>query len=259
MNSTRQIKSALIQILYWAIRIAAFPLLVFYFVYRSARDARYCRRFSERLGGEPESFHPTPPGAIWLHAVSVGEVVSSAGLLREIREHSPSIPLYVSVTTVAGREIAEDRLRGLVDGIFYAPIDYGFAVRHVLARIRPSAVVILETEIWPVLYRETKRAGCSLLVVNGRISDRAFPRYRRWRFFFEYTLCRPDAILAQSEQDAARYLALGAPPQTVQSIGNLKYDAEPARDQAPAIVTELICEASSGGDLDRGQHHARRG
>ncbi|HTB20326.1 MAG TPA: glycosyltransferase N-terminal domain-containing protein, partial [Bryobacteraceae bacterium] len=86
MNSIREIKSALIQILYWAIRVAAFPLLVFYFVYRSARDHRYSRRFSERLGGEPVSFHPTPPGAVWLHAVSVGEVVSAAGLLRELRE-----------------------------------------------------------------------------------------------------------------------------------------------------------------------------
>ena len=143
MNSIRQIKSALIQILNWAIRVAVFPLLVFYFVYRCARDRRYSFRFSERLGGEPESFHPTAPGAIWLHAVSVREVVSAAGLLREIREHSPSIPLYVSVATVAGRDVAEVRLRALVDGIFYAPIDYAFAVRRVLARIRPSLVVIL--------------------------------------------------------------------------------------------------------------------
>ena len=90
MNRFRQIKSALIQILYWAIRVAAFPLLVFYFLYRSVRDPRYCRRFSERLGGEPVSFHPTAPGAIWLHAVSVGEVVSATGLLRAIRERSPA-------------------------------------------------------------------------------------------------------------------------------------------------------------------------
>ena len=169
MNRIREIKSALIQILYWAIRVAAFPLLVFYFVYRCARDPRYSRRFSERLGGEPASFQPTPPGAIWLHAVSVGEVVSAAGLLREIRERSPSIPLYVSVTTVAGRDIADERLSGLVDGIFYAPIDYAFAVRRVLARIRPSLVVILETEIWPVLYREAKRAG--LQPVGGERPD----------------------------------------------------------------------------------------
>jgi 3-deoxy-D-manno-octulosonic-acid transferase len=242
MNSIRQIKSALIQILYWAIRVAVFPLLVFYFLYRCARDTRYCHRLSERLGAEPVSFHPTAPGAIWLHAVSVGEVVSAAGLLREIRERSPGIPLYVSVATVAGRAIAEERLRSLVDGIFYAPIDYAFAVRRVLARIRPSAVVILETEIWPVLYRETKRAGCSLVVVNGRISDRAFPRYRRWRFFFGDALRRPDAILVQSDPDAARYLELGAPRDAVQAIGNLKYDADPSRVEPPPVMTELIAK-----------------
>jgi 3-deoxy-D-manno-octulosonic-acid transferase len=240
MNRIREIKSALIQILYWAIRTAAFPLLVFYFVYRAIRDPRYSRQFSERIGAEPASFHPTPPGAVWLHAVSVGEVVSSAGLLREIRERAPSIPLYVSVSTVAGREIAEERLTGLADGIFYAPIDYIFAVRRVLARIRPSAVVILETEIWPVLYSEAKRAGCSLLVVNGRISNRAFPRYRRWRFFFQDALRLPDAILTQSEQDAARYLELDAPREIVHVTGNLKYDAEPSRAEPPRIVTELI-------------------
>jgi 3-deoxy-D-manno-octulosonic-acid transferase len=242
MNSSRQIRSALIQILYWAIRVAAFPLLVFYFVYRSARDPRYCRDFWERFGAEPASFHPTPPGAIWLHAVSVGEVVSAVGLLREIRERSPSIPLYVSVTTVAGRAIADERLNGLVDGIFYAPIDYAFAVRRVLARTRPSLVVILETEIWPALYREAKRAGCSLLVVNGRISDRAFPRYRRWRFFFKDALRRPDAILAQSDPDAALFLKLGASQDAVHVIGNLKYDAEPAHTKPPHVVTELIAK-----------------
>ena len=177
-----------------------------------------------------------------MHAVSVGEVVSAAELLREIRERSPSIPLYVSVTTVAGRAIAEERLNALVDGIFYAPIDYAFAVRRVLARIRPSLVVILETEIWPVLYGEIKRAGCSLLVVNGRISDRAFPRYRRWRFFFEDALRRPDAILVQSHQDAERYLELGAPRHAVQVIGNLKYDAEPSRAEPPRVVTDLIAK-----------------
>src|ERR1700733_14417061 len=102
MNSIGQIKSALIQILYWAIRVAAFPLLVFYFVYRCTRDSRYSHRFSERLGAEPASFQPTPPGAVWLHAVSVGEVISAAGILREIRERSASFPLYVCVFTVAG-------------------------------------------------------------------------------------------------------------------------------------------------------------
>src|SRR5579862_8359541 len=153
MKTIREIRSALIQFLYWAIRFAGFPLLVFYFVYRCIRDPRYSRRLCERLGGAPQSFQPTPSGSIWLHAVSVGEVISAAVLLREIRDRSPSIPLYLSVTTVAGRELADERLAGLVDGIFHAPIDYAFAVHSVMERIRPSLIVILETEIWPVLYR----------------------------------------------------------------------------------------------------------
>lgn len=240
MNRIGKVKSALIHILYWAVRAAAFPLLVFYFLYRAARDPRYSSRFWERLGAEPASFHPTPPGAIWLHAVSVGEVISAAGLLREIRSRAPSIPLYVSVSTLAGREIAGERLGPLVDGIFYPPIDYAFAIRRVLGRIRPSALVILETEIWPVLYSEAQRAGCALLVVNGRISDRAYPRYRRWKFFFQDALRRPDAILAQSDRDAARYLELGAPADRVRASGNLKYDAEPSLSEPPRIVAELI-------------------
>jgi len=170
----------------------------------------------------------------------VGEVISAAGLLREIRERSPGIPLYLSVTTVAGRDIAEERLGGLVDGIFHAPIDYVFAVRQVLGRVRPSLVVILETEIWPVLYREVKRARCGLLIVNGRISDRAFPRYRRLRFLFKDVLRQPDAILAQSEQDAERYVELGAPPQAVYVIGNLKYDALPAWEQPPRLIASVL-------------------
>jgi tetraacyldisaccharide 4'-kinase len=236
----RKIESALIQVLHWAIRIAAFPLLVFYFVYRSLRDPRYARGLSERLGGAPHSFQPTPPGAVWLHAVSVGEVISATGLLREIRERSPGIPLYVSVTTVAGHELAEERLSGLVDGIFHAPIDYAFAVRRVIERVRPSLVVILETEIWPVLYREIKRARCGLVIANGRISDRAFPGYRRWRFLFSDVLRQPDAILAQSEIDARRYLELGAPRDAVQVIGNLKYDADPSHADPPRMITRLI-------------------
>ncbi len=170
----------------------------------------------------------------------MGEVISATGLLREIRERSPGTPLYVSVTTVAGRDLAEERLRGLVDGIFHPPIDYAFAVRRVMERVRPALLVILETEVWPVLYREAKRARCGLMIVNGRISDRAFPRYRRWRFLLSDAFKRPDAILAQSEIDARRYIELGAPRHVVEVIGNLKYDAEPTCDEPPRMIRKLI-------------------
>lgn len=220
--------------------MVASPLLVFYFVYRCARDRRYLGSFRERLGGLPASLQATAPGAIWLHAVSVGEVISAAGLLQDLRTHSPGTPLYVSLTTVAGREVAEEKLSPIVDGIFYAPIDYAFAIRRVLRHLRPSVVVILETEIWPALYHEVKRAGCSLLILNGRISDRALPRYLRWRLFFRHILRLPDAIFTQTEQDRMRYIAIGAPANIVQTLGNLKYDAAPLRGETPALIQELV-------------------
>ena len=100
-------------------------------------------------------------------------------------------------------------------------------MRRVLRQLRPSLVVVLETEIWPNLYREAKRSGASLLVVNGRISDRALPRYQRWSWFFRHALAQPDAILVQTEEDASRYTIAGAPPERVKVGGNLKYDFTP--------------------------------
>lgn len=175
-----------------------------------------------------------------MHAVSVGEVISAAGLLRDLRARSKTTPLFVSVTTVAGRAVAEEKLSRVADGIFYAPIDYVFAVRRVLLRLRPTAVVILETEIWPVLYREVKRSGASLVIVNGRISDRALPRYMRARHVLRHVLRLPDAIFTQTEPDRMRFVQLGAPARIVQTLGNLKYDAAPIRDQPPRVIHELI-------------------
>src|SRR5580693_98048 len=123
MNRIRQIESAFIYFLYWACRVVAFPLLVFYFVYRCARDPRYLRHFPQRLGGQPISSPATAPGGIWLHAVSVGEVISSAALLRELRERCPNLPLYVSVGTVTVRGDSKEKLHGLADRVFYAPPD----------------------------------------------------------------------------------------------------------------------------------------
>ena len=181
----------------------------------------------ERFGFLPPSFKPTGPGSFWFHAVSVGEVLSAVELVQRVRRAQPHAEIFVSVSTLAGREVAERRLAGLANGVFYAPIDFRSVIRRVLRRIRPAVVVVLETEIWPNLYRESKRAGASLLVVNGRISDRALPRYRQWRGFFKHVLRWPDAILVQSEQDRERYLSAGAPEDRVRVAGNLKYDFTP--------------------------------
>ena len=178
----------------------------------------------------------TGAGSIWFHAVSVGEVLSLVPLLRRLRAENPTVPLFVSTTTLAGRATAEQKLAGLADGIFFAPLDYRSAVRRVLRCLRPSLVVVLETEIWPNLYRESKRAGASLVIVNGRISDRALPRYRRWNWFFRHVLCWPDTILAQTEEDARRYVIAGAPGSRVRVGGNMKYDFTPPEG---GIVAEI--------------------
>ena len=200
------------------------------------RDRRYFGRIGERLGLLPHSLQTTGSGAIWFHAVSVGEVLSLVELLRSLRAERPSVQLFVSTTTLAGRATAEQKLADLADGVFFAPLDYRSTVRRVLRQLRPSLVVVLETEIWPNLYREAKRSGASLLVINGRISDRALPRYRRWNWFFRHALSQPDEMLVQTEEDARRYAIAGAPPERVKAAGNLKYDFTPS---ASGITSDL--------------------
>ena len=220
-------------------QIALTPAIALYLLYRCFRDRRYFRGLRERLGFLPAPLETTGSGSIWFHAVSVGEVLSLAALLRRLRAERPSVQLFVSTTTLAGRALADEKLHGLAAGVFFAPLDYRSPVRRVLRRLRPSLVVVLETEIWPNLYREAKRSGASLLVVNGRISDRALPSYQRWAWFFRHVLRWPDAILAQTPEDARRYLLAGAPADRVRVAGNLKYDFTPPHG-IPADISAFL-------------------
>lgn len=170
----------------------------------------------------------------------MGEILAAVPLIEELRKRTPGTPVFVSTTTLAGRDTAGKRLAGLVDGVFFAPLDYVWAVRRVLRRLRPSVVVVLETEIWPNLFRESKRMGCGLVVVNGRISDRAFPRYRRFAPLFSEVLSLCDAILAQSDEMKARFEAAGAPLAKVETGGNLKYDWTPQPAAVHSAVLRFI-------------------
>ena len=219
-----------------------FPNSLLYFLYRAARDTRYLETLRERFGRLPASFQRTAPGSVWLHAVSIGELMSVIRLVEELRRGNPSIPIYVSTTTLSGRALAEQRLGSKVDGIFHAPVDAAIAVRSVLRRIRPAVLVILETEIWPMLFYEAKRAGCGLIVWNGRISDRALPRYRRLAWFFGPVLALADAIHVQSAQDRERYVLLGAPADKVVVSGNLKYDAALATMDPKGFVAKALAK-----------------
>jgi 3-deoxy-D-manno-octulosonic-acid transferase len=214
-----------------------------YLLYRGIRQRAYLAGIGERLGflkRRGTAYHSTGSSAIWFHAVSVGEVLSAVELIRRLRSELPDAAVFLSTTTLAGRAMADQRLSGLAQGVFFAPLDYRSIVHRVLRRLRPAVVVILETEIWPNLYRESKRAGASLLIVNGRISDRALPRYRSASGFFRHALIWPDAIFTQSEEDARRFVIAGAPEGRVSSAGNLKYDFTPPDSGIPADIVGFL-------------------
>lgn len=228
-----------IYLLYRLLQAFAWPAVLIYFLWRGLRRPAYFGSLRERLGFLPVSFRQTVPGAIWLHAVSVGEAVAAVELVRQLRQSLPRSPVFVSVSTLAGYEIARTKLRELA-GVFYAPVDYVFAVRRVLRALRPSLVIVMETEIWPNLFREAKRAGAGLLLINGRVSADALGRYGSLRWFFRSVLAQADLLLAQSERMRERLVGIGAPPEKVLVGGNLKYDARPRAAPPDSPVRRFI-------------------
>jgi 3-deoxy-D-manno-octulosonic-acid transferase len=178
----------------------------------------------ERFGNIP--YREAARGAIWVHAVSLGEVLAAAGLIRELQRAYPGRKIYLSHVTPAGREAGEKRLPG-VAGRFYLPLDWRWAVRKAMARIRPALLVIVETELWPNLLRAAHEAGTRVAVVNARMSRRSLRGYRMARPFLRRVLDNVDEVNAQTEEDADRFRQIGVRPERVQVLGNLKFDAQP--------------------------------
>lgn len=213
----------------------ALVLLSPYFFFRGLRQSKYLHSLRERLGRVPERVRQPAPGALWIHAVSVGEVLAVAPLLAELRQRLPGRKILVSTTTRTGQEMAARRLGA--DATFYFPLDFAFACRRVLRAAKPALVIVAETEIWPHFLREARRAGAQVVFVNGRVSDRSFARYRWFRAILRRVLADVSFLLTQSEEDARRLRAIGAPADRVAVGGNLKFDLpEPA---PPAFLPEL--------------------
>lgn len=217
-----------------------------YDLIRGLRRGRPWSSLAQRLGWLPHSFHQTASDSIWLHAVSVGEAASCEGLVRRLKERHPTLPVFVSTGTATGQALVRDKLSGVTAGVFYAPLDLPFANRRVLNTIRPRLVVIFETEIWPNLYWQVKQAGAGLMIVNGRLSDRAFPSYRCFRFLFQSVLRHVDLILAQSEEDCERMIAIGSDAARVEVGGNLKYDFQASDAVAPDAVRRFLAQCQPG-------------
>jgi 3-deoxy-D-manno-octulosonic-acid transferase len=234
---------------------AAALLLLPYWLVKGLQQGKYLSNLRERLGLSLGSLDKLPAdhsGAIWIHAVSVGELLSSIALAKRLKEAYPNRPLVVSTTTITGQTLARERMQ-FADAVFYFPLDWRFCVRRVLRAVRPSLIVVLETEIWPNFLRESRRQNIPVLFLSGRISDRSFARYQRYlskfgfflRPFLRSALGNAAAFLMQSERDAERIRALGAPADRVSVSGNLKYDMElPA---ATPLSTWLETEARRQG------------
>ena len=215
--------------LYSLLMGTTFALLLPFFLLKGRR--RYLHNLGERLGRvSAQARAAGGRKAIWIHAVSVGEVLAAVPLARRLRERFPQFRLVVSTTTETGQQLARERV-DCADAVFYFPLDFAFAVRRVLRAVEPAVVVIAETEIWPNFLRELRRAAVPAVFVNGRISERSARRYQRVaRFdswFVREVMNEPQLWLMQSEEDAQRVRALGADDSHVEVLGNLKYDLEP--------------------------------
>ncbi|MBI2187413.1 MAG: 3-deoxy-D-manno-octulosonic acid transferase [Acidobacteria bacterium] len=211
-------------LLYSLITAVALVALSPYFVYQALRHNKYVGSFRQRLGSLPVSLNLDGDESIWVHAVSVGEVLAARALIADLRRAYPRLRLFLSTTTLTGQQLAR-RSPGDVDGVFYFPFDWTFSVRRTLNRVQPRLFVMIETEIWPNLLRECRRRGIKTVLVNGRISYRSFPRYRLIRPFFRRVLDDIDRFCVQGDEAARRLVELGADPARVTVTGSLKFDA----------------------------------
>ena len=195
-------------------------------LYEAVRHGKYVGTLRERWGHLPDGIDPGGRPSIWIHAVSVGEVQAARTLIAGLRDRYPGHRLWLSTTTRTGRAVAA----GIeaVDGLFYFPLDLPPAVDRVLDRVRPVLFIAVDTELWPNLLRRCARRGVRTVLVNGRISDRSYPRYRLVRRWFRRVLADMDRCCAQSDESARRLVDLGAPAERVVVTGNLKFDALPA-------------------------------
>ncbi len=204
--------------------LAASPWLV----YQALRYRKYVGSLSQRLGYLPVSFNIDAESSIWIHAVSVGELLTARPLIAALREKHPSLRIFLSTTTMSAQQLARRNPLD-VDGVFYFPFDLGFVVRRTLDLVKPKLFLMMETEIWPNLLRECRRRGVRTAIVNGRLSSRSFPRYRVARGFFRHVLADIDRFCVQSDESRRRFVEIGAPADRISVTGSLKFDSlEPA-------------------------------
>ncbi len=191
---------------------------------------------------------------LWIHAASVGEVLAAKPIIDELLSQMPSAAIFLSTITDTGYLVAHEKISGLA-GIFHAPVDFPFVHQRIIRKIKPSAVLILETELWPNLIDTVSSIRIPIMIVNGRISDKSYPRYRLSRFFLKGLLRKINVFSMQSTTDADRIVTLGASPESVFISGNVKYDQYASEPAVPQDWHSFLSWASRDPVLVAGSTH----
>lgn len=216
---------ALYSLLLMAVLVVGAP----YWLVRMATSGRYRAGLGQRLGRVPAALRAAVAGrqVVWVHAVSVGEVLAATRLVAELESAlGEGWSIVISTTTATGQALATGRFGA--ERVFFYPLDFAWAVRAYLRVLRPKLLVLMESELWPRMLVECGRAGIPIAVVNARVSDRSYGRGQWVRALWGRVLRRVNLFLAQSEEDARRLVAMGARAEAVRAIGNLKYDVRAA-------------------------------
>jgi 3-deoxy-D-manno-octulosonic-acid transferase len=202
-----------------------YPALPFALLYSRAVDAR---GFRERMGIAAPRLSANAP-RLWVHAASVGEIEAVHAIATRLLRGAPTSAAVVTTMTAAGREVARHRMPRAAAWLL-APLDCPLSVRAFLARVRPTLVLVAETELWPNYFFEAHRAGAKIAIVNARLSERSLARYRRMRSLFGRALECADLVLAQTDGDAARFAQLGVAHDRIAVTGNTKFDPDAATE-----------------------------
>lgn len=235
---------SLVRLGYTVLHLLAMPLILARLLWRARLNRDYLDCLHQRFGfGAPDLRARAP---IWIHAVSVGEAQAAVPVARALVERYPQHPLLFTTTTPTGRERVRQALGGTVEHR-YVPYDLPWLVARFLARVRPRAVIVMETELWPNLFAACAERGIPLVLANVRLSERSARGYRHFSSLSAGMLACVNAVAAQSQADATRMLSLGADPAVVQVTGSIKFDLHlPAslREQAQVLRREFGIERS---------------
>jgi len=211
--------------LYNGLWLLAFPGILGYFLLRCLLTGKYRRNLGPRLGlGLSARVKKINRRVIWVHALSVGEVLSAVSLVYSLRKQYPEYELFFTTTSETGQQVARQRLASLNCRFSYLPLDLWWIVRRAVKSIGASLFVLVETDLWPNLFWCLAREGTPMVLVNGRVSDQSFPRYRRIKKFFSELFNRIAVLCMQSEEDGRRMRMLGVEPSKVKVTGNIKFD-----------------------------------